>query len=110
VVGQPGNASVPRWSCTASGLVTSQAEAEGARKSFAAPASTGASGFDVPAMNPDTLSPGGTLASSSNRPFRGRQGYKAALMCLAGYGCGCRDAGRSWMWRRALWRVSLSEP
>ena len=61
-----------------SGLVKEQAEAEGLDKIFTA------AGFDwrepgcsmCLAMNPDKLSPGERCASTSNRNFEGRQGYK----------------------------------
>ena len=61
-----------------SGLVKEQAEAEGLDKIFKA------AGFDwrepgcsmCLAMNPDQLAPGERCASTSNRNFEGRQGYK----------------------------------
>ena len=61
-----------------SGLVKEQAEAEGLDKIFLA------AGFEwrepgcsmCLAMNPDKLSPGERCASTSNRNFEGRQGYK----------------------------------
>jgi 3-isopropylmalate/(R)-2-methylmalate dehydratase large subunit len=61
-----------------SGLVKEQAEAEGLDKIFKA------AGFDwrepgcsmCLAMNPDKLKPGERCASTSNRNFEGRQGYK----------------------------------
>ncbi len=61
-----------------SGLVKEQAEAEGLDKMFTA------AGFDwrepgcsmCLAMNPDKLAPGERCASTSNRNFEGRQGYK----------------------------------
>jgi 3-isopropylmalate/(R)-2-methylmalate dehydratase large subunit len=61
-----------------SGLVKEQAEAEGLDKIFKA------AGFEwrepgcsmCLAMNPDKLSPGERCASTSNRNFEGRQGYK----------------------------------
>jgi 3-isopropylmalate/(R)-2-methylmalate dehydratase large subunit len=61
-----------------SGLVKRQAEAEGLDKIFKA------AGFDwrepgcsmCLAMNPDKLAPGERCASTSNRNFEGRQGYK----------------------------------
>ncbi len=61
-----------------SGLVKEQAEAEGLDKIFTA------AGFEwrepgcsmCLAMNPDKLAPGERCASTSNRNFEGRQGYK----------------------------------
>jgi 3-isopropylmalate/(R)-2-methylmalate dehydratase large subunit len=61
-----------------SGLVKQQAEAEGLDKIFVA------AGFQwrepgcsmCLAMNPDKLAPGERCASTSNRNFEGRQGYK----------------------------------
>jgi 3-isopropylmalate/(R)-2-methylmalate dehydratase large subunit len=61
-----------------SGLMKEQAEAEGLDKIFKA------AGFDwrepgcsmCLAMNPDKLAPGERCASTSNRNFEGRQGYK----------------------------------
>jgi 3-isopropylmalate/(R)-2-methylmalate dehydratase large subunit len=61
-----------------SGIVKEQAEAEGLDKIFRA------AGFDwrepgcsmCLAMNPDKLKPGERCASTSNRNFEGRQGYK----------------------------------
>jgi 3-isopropylmalate/(R)-2-methylmalate dehydratase large subunit len=61
-----------------SGLVKAQAEAEGLDKIFTA------AGFEwrepgcsmCLAMNPDKLAPGERCASTSNRNFEGRQGYK----------------------------------
>ena len=61
-----------------SGLVKAQAEAEGLDKIFIA------AGFEwrepgcsmCLAMNPDKLAPGERCASTSNRNFEGRQGYK----------------------------------
>ena len=80
-----------------SGLVKQQAEAEGLDKIFLA------AGFEwrepgcsmCLAMNPDQLKPGQRAASTSNRNFEGRQGYKgrthlvspqmAAAAALAGH-------------------------
>ena len=61
-----------------SGLVKAQAEAEGLDRIFTA------AGFEwrepgcsmCLAMNPDKLAPGERCASTSNRNFEGRQGYK----------------------------------
>lgn len=80
-----------------SGLVKEQAEAEGLDKIFLQ------AGFEwrepgcsmCLAMNPDKLAPGERCASTSNRNFEGRQGYKgrthlvspamAAAAAIAGY-------------------------
>ena len=80
-----------------SGLVKAQAEAEGLDKIFLA------SGFEwrepgcsmCLGMNPDQLKPGERCASTSNRNFEGRQGYRgrthlvspqmAAAAALAGH-------------------------
>jgi 3-isopropylmalate/(R)-2-methylmalate dehydratase large subunit len=80
-----------------SGLVKEQAEAEGLHEIFKA------AGFEwrepgcsmCLAMNPDQLKPGQRAASTSNRNFEGRQGYKgrthlvsprmAAAAALAGH-------------------------
>ena len=72
------NGSVNAMIVPGSGLVKEQAEAEGLDKIFKA------AGFDwrepgcsmCLAMNPDKLSPGERCASTSNRNFEGRQGYK----------------------------------
>jgi len=72
------NANVNAMIVPGSGLVKEQAEAEGLDKIFKA------AGFDwrepgcsmCLAMNPDKLSPGERCASTSNRNFEGRQGYK----------------------------------
>jgi 3-isopropylmalate/(R)-2-methylmalate dehydratase large subunit len=86
-----------------SGLVKEQAEAEGLDKIFKA------AGFDwrepgcsmCLAMNPDKLKPGERCASTSNRNFEGRQGYKgrthlvspamAAAAAIAGHFVDIRD-------------------
>jgi 3-isopropylmalate/(R)-2-methylmalate dehydratase large subunit len=86
-----------------SGLVKEQAEAEGLDKIFKA------AGFDwrepgcsmCLAMNPDKLAPGERCASTSNRNFEGRQGYKgrthlvspamAAAAAIAGHFVDVRD-------------------
>ena len=68
----------PPWSCRAPGLVKEQAEAEGLDKIFIA------AGFEwrepgcsmCLAMNDDRLKPGERCASTSNRNFEGRQGFK----------------------------------
>jgi 3-isopropylmalate/(R)-2-methylmalate dehydratase large subunit len=78
VNGHTVNANVQAMIVPGSGLVKLQAEAEGLDKIFAA------AGFDwrepgcsmCLAMNPDKLQPGERCASTSNRNFEGRQGYK----------------------------------
>jgi 3-isopropylmalate/(R)-2-methylmalate dehydratase large subunit len=86
-----------------SGLVKEQAEAEGLDKIFLA------AGFEwrepgcsmCLAMNPDRLAPGERCASTSNRNFEGRQGFKgrthlvspamAAAAAIAGHFVDVRD-------------------
>ena len=76
--GKKVNANVNAMIVPGSGLVKEQAEAEGLDKIFKA------AGFDwrepgcsmCLAMNPDKLAPGERCASTSNRNFEGRQGYK----------------------------------
>ena len=86
-----------------SGLVKEQAEAEGLDRIFKE------AGFDwrepgcsmCLAMNPDKLAPGERCASTSNRNFEGRQGYKgrthlvspamAAAAAIAGHFVDVRD-------------------
>ena len=76
--GKKVNANVSAMIVPGSGLVKEQAEAEGLDKIFKE------AGFDwrepgcsmCLAMNPDKLSPGERCASTSNRNFEGRQGYK----------------------------------
>ena len=76
--GKKVNASVYAMIVPGSGIVKEQAEAEGLDKIFKA------AGFDwrepgcsmCLAMNPDKLKPGERCASTSNRNFEGRQGYK----------------------------------
>ncbi|MGP0061678.1 MAG: 3-isopropylmalate dehydratase large subunit [Beijerinckiaceae bacterium] len=86
-----------------SGLVKAQAEAEGLDKIFKA------AGFEwrepgcsmCLAMNPDRLAPGERCASTSNRNFEGRQGFKgrthlvspamAAAAAIAGHFVDIRD-------------------
>ena len=78
VNGKKVNANVNAMIVPGSGLVKEQAEAEGLHKIFLA------SGFEwrepgcsmCLAMNPDKLQPGERCASTSNRNFEGRQGYK----------------------------------
>ncbi len=79
-----------------SGLVKEQAEAEGLDKIFRE------AGFEwrepgcsmCLGMNPDQLKPGQRCASTSNRNFEGRQGYKGRTPSgLAGHGRGGRARG-----------------
>ncbi len=78
VEGKHVNASVNAMIVPGSGLVKEQAEAEGLDRVFKA------AGFDwrepgcsmCLAMNPDKLKPGERCASTSNRNFEGRQGYR----------------------------------
>jgi 3-isopropylmalate/(R)-2-methylmalate dehydratase large subunit len=78
VNGRNVNPSVNAMIVPGSGLVKQQAEAEGLDKIFVA------AGFQwrepgcsmCLAMNPDKLAPGERCASTSNRNFEGRQGYK----------------------------------
>ncbi|MGJ4858593.1 3-isopropylmalate dehydratase large subunit [Labrys sp. La1] len=78
VEGHQVNANVNAMIVPGSGLVKMQAEAEGLDKIFRA------AGFDwrepgcsmCLAMNADKLAPGERCASTSNRNFEGRQGYK----------------------------------
>ena len=78
VNGKTVNARVNAMVVPGSGLVKAQAEAEGLDKIFLA------AGFEwrepgcsmCLAMNPDRLAPGERCASTSNRNFEGRQGFK----------------------------------
>jgi len=78
VAGKTVNANLTAMIVPGSGLVKEQAEAEGLDKIFIK------AGFDwrepgcsmCLAMNPDKLAPGERCASTSNRNFEGRQGYK----------------------------------
>jgi 3-isopropylmalate/(R)-2-methylmalate dehydratase large subunit len=78
VDGKTVNANVNAMIVPGSGLVKEQAEAEGLDKIFIN------AGFEwrepgcsmCLAMNPDKLAPGERCASTSNRNFEGRQGYK----------------------------------
>jgi 3-isopropylmalate/(R)-2-methylmalate dehydratase large subunit len=78
VDGKTVNGDVNAMIVPGSGLVKEQAEAEGLDKIFIK------AGFDwrepgcsmCLAMNPDKLAPGERCASTSNRNFEGRQGYK----------------------------------
>ncbi|MCK9913641.1 3-isopropylmalate dehydratase large subunit [Microbacteriaceae bacterium K1510] len=97
------NGNVSAMIVPGSGLVKEQAEAEGLDKIFKA------AGFEwrepgcsmCLAMNPDKLKPGERCASTSNRNFEGRQGYKgrthlvspamAAAAAIAGHFVDVRD-------------------
>jgi 3-isopropylmalate/(R)-2-methylmalate dehydratase large subunit len=78
VDGKQVNANVKGMIVPGSGLVKAQAESEGLDKIFVK------AGFEwrepgcsmCLAMNPDKLAPGERCASTSNRNFEGRQGYK----------------------------------
>jgi 3-isopropylmalate/(R)-2-methylmalate dehydratase large subunit len=78
VEGKTVNQNVNAMVVPGSGIVKEQAEAEGLDKIFVA------AGFEwrepgcsmCLAMNPDKLKPGERCASTSNRNFEGRQGYK----------------------------------
>ena len=78
VSGKAVNPNVSAMIVPGSGLVKEQAEAEGLYKIFVK------AGFEwrepgcsmCLAMNPDKLKPGERCASTSNRNFEGRQGYK----------------------------------
>ena len=78
VAGKTVSANVNAMIVPGSGLVKEQAEAEGLHNIFIK------AGFDwrepgcsmCLAMNPDKLAPGERCASTSNRNFEGRQGYK----------------------------------
>ncbi|WP_036291750.1 3-isopropylmalate dehydratase large subunit [Methylosinus sp. PW1] len=78
IAGKTINAKVNAIVVPGSGLVKAQAEAEGLDKVFTA------AGFEwrepgcsmCLAMNPDRLAPGERCASTSNRNFEGRQGFK----------------------------------
>jgi 3-isopropylmalate/(R)-2-methylmalate dehydratase large subunit len=101
--GKQVNASVYAMIVPGSGLVKEQAEQEGLDKIFKA------AGFDwrepgcsmCLAMNPDKLAPGERCASTSNRNFEGRQGFKgrthlvspamAAAAAIAGHFVDVRD-------------------
>jgi 3-isopropylmalate/(R)-2-methylmalate dehydratase large subunit len=103
VEGKHVNGNVNAMIVPGSGLVKIQAEAEGLDKIFKT------AGFDwrepgcsmCLAMNPDKLSPGERCASTSNRNFEGRQGYKgrthlvspamAAAAAIAGHFVDVRD-------------------
>src|SRR5690348_7169299 len=103
VDGKKVNASLSAMIVPGSGLVKEQAEAEGLDRIFKA------AGFDwrepgcsmCLAMNPDKLAPGERCASTSNRNFEGRQGYKgrthlvspamAAAAAIAGHFVDVRD-------------------
>jgi 3-isopropylmalate/(R)-2-methylmalate dehydratase large subunit len=106
VEGHRVNGNVNAMIVPGSGLVKEQAEAEGLHKIFLA------AGFEwrepgcsmCLAMNPDKLLPGERCASTSNRNFEGRQGYKgrthlvspvmAAAAAIAGHFVDVRDWGK----------------
>jgi 3-isopropylmalate/(R)-2-methylmalate dehydratase large subunit len=103
VDGKTVNANVAAMIVPGSGLVKDQAEAEGLDKIFLK------AGFEwrepgcsmCLAMNPDKLEPGERCASTSNRNFEGRQGYRgrthlvspamAAAAAIAGHFVDVRD-------------------
>ncbi|HTE76327.1 MAG TPA: 3-isopropylmalate dehydratase large subunit [Xanthobacteraceae bacterium] len=103
VDGKQVNANVKGMIVPGSGLVKAQAESEGLDKIFVK------AGFEwrepgcsmCLAMNPDKLAPGERCASTSNRNFEGRQGYKgrthlvspamAAAAAVAGHFVDVRD-------------------
>jgi 3-isopropylmalate/(R)-2-methylmalate dehydratase large subunit len=103
VDGKTVNANVNAMIVPGSGIVKELAEAEGLHKVFLA------AGFEwrepgcsmCLAMNPDKLLPGERCASTSNRNFEGRQGYKgrthlvspamAAAAAIAGHFVDVRD-------------------
>src|SRR6204780_2545371 len=103
VDGKTVNAKVNAMIVPGSGLVKEQAETEGLDKIFLK------AGFEwrepgcsmCLAMNPDKLNPGERCASTSNRNFEGRQGYKgrthlvspamAAAAAIAGHFVDVRD-------------------
>jgi 3-isopropylmalate/(R)-2-methylmalate dehydratase large subunit len=105
VEGKHVNRSVHAMIVPGSGLVKEQAEAEGLDKIFLR------AGFEwrepgcsmCLAMNPDKLAPGERCASTSNRNFEGRQGYKgrthlvspamAAAAAIAGHFVDVRELG-----------------
>jgi 3-isopropylmalate/(R)-2-methylmalate dehydratase large subunit len=108
VNGHKVHASVNAMIVPGSGIVKQQAEAEGLDRIFKA------AGFDwrepgcsmCLAMNPDKLAPGERCASTSNRNFEGRQGYKgrthlvspamAAAAAIAGHFVDVREWPREW--------------
>ena len=103
VAGRHVNENLTAWIVPGSGIVKEQAEAEGLHKIFLA------AGFEwrepgcsmCLAMNPDKLSPEERCASTSNRNFEGRQGFKgrthlvspamAAAAAIAGHFVDVRD-------------------
>ena len=108
VEGKTVNANVNAMIVPGSGLVKEQAEAEGLDKIFKA------AGFDwrepgcsmCLAMNADKLEPGERCASTSNRNFEGRQGFKgrthlvspamAAAAAIAGHFVDVREWRAPW--------------
>jgi 3-isopropylmalate/(R)-2-methylmalate dehydratase large subunit len=107
VEGKQVNSSVKAMIVPGSGLVKEQAEAEGLDRIFVN------AGFEwrepgcsmCLAMNPDKLAPGERCASTSNRNFEGRQGYKgrthlvspamAAAAAIEGHFIDVRELGGS---------------
>jgi 3-isopropylmalate/(R)-2-methylmalate dehydratase large subunit len=105
VEGKRVNSAVKAMIVPGSGLVKEQAEAEGLDRIFVK------AGFEwrepgcsmCLAMNPDKLAPGERCASTSNRNFEGRQGYKgrthlvspamAAAAAIAGHFVDVRELG-----------------
>jgi 3-isopropylmalate/(R)-2-methylmalate dehydratase large subunit len=105
VDGKQVSSSVKAMIVPGSGLVKEQAEAEGLDRIFVK------AGFEwrepgcsmCLAMNPDKLAPGERCASTSNRNFEGRQGYKgrthlvspamAAAAAIAGHFVDVRELG-----------------
>ena len=85
VKGKQVNPNVSAMIVPGSGLVKAQAEVEGLDRIFVA------AGFDwrepgcsmCLAMNPDKLKPGERCATTSNRNYEGRQGYKGRTHLLS---------------------------
>jgi 3-isopropylmalate/(R)-2-methylmalate dehydratase large subunit len=104
IAGKTVNGHVNAMVVPGSGLVKEQAEAEGLDRIFRA------AGFEwrepgcsmCLAMNPDKLAPGERCASTSNRNFEGRQGYKgrthlvSPAMAAAAAGAGHFVDVREW--------------